>query len=60
MRLLLIGREPCKAAQEVFGIAESEADGTPHGKIGFDSRNHRITPGHGCAICLSSATSALA
>jgi len=47
MRLLLIGREPCKAAQEIFGIAESEADGTPHGKIGFDSRDHRITPGHG-------------
>lgn len=31
-------------AQEIFGIAESEADATPHGKIGFDSRNHRITP----------------
>jgi hypothetical protein len=47
MRFLLIGREPCKAAEEIFGIAESEADGTPHGKIGFDSHDHRITPGHG-------------
>src|SRR5271165_7537822 len=58
--LISIGREGRKTAQKIFCVAEREADGTPHGKIGFDSRNHTFTSGHGWAICLSSATSALA
>jgi hypothetical protein len=47
VRLLLIGREVCKAAQEIFRVAESEAGGAPNGKIGFDGRNHPFTSGHG-------------
>jgi len=60
MRLLSFEDKVCKAAQEIFCVAESEACGPPHGKIGFDSRNHLFTSGHGWATCLSSATSALA
>jgi hypothetical protein len=47
MSLIFVGREACKAAQEIFWVAESEAGGTPHGKIRFDSRNHSFTSGHG-------------
>jgi hypothetical protein len=47
MRLLLISREGCKAAQEIFCVAESEPGGTPHGKVGFDSHHHPFTSGHG-------------
>jgi len=47
MRFLSISREVREASQEIFCVAESEAGGTPHGKIGFDSRNHPFTSGHG-------------
>jgi hypothetical protein len=47
MRLPLIGSKGCKAAQEIFSVAESETGGTPHGKVRFDSRNHPFTSGHG-------------
>jgi hypothetical protein len=47
MRLLLIGRETREAAQEIFCVAKSEAGGAPHGKIGFDGRDHLFTSGHG-------------
>src|SRR5215469_7113819 len=60
MGLISIRREACKAAQKIFCVAQSEAGGAPHSKIGFDSRNHAFASGHGWAICLSSATSALA
>src|SRR5512132_3091718 len=60
MRLLSLGGEGCKAMQQIFCVGESEPGGTPHGKIGFDSRHHPFTSGHGCAICLSSPTSAFA
>ena len=45
--LFLSPREACKAAQEIFGAAERETGGTPHGEIRFDSRNHSFTSGHG-------------
>jgi hypothetical protein len=47
MRVIQIGSEAGKASQEIFCIAESEPDGTPHGKIGLDSRHQPFTSGHG-------------
>jgi hypothetical protein len=47
MCFLSISREVRKASQEIFCIAESKPDGTPHGKIGFDRCHHPFTSGHG-------------
>jgi hypothetical protein len=47
MRLLLIGREACKASQKIFYVAKSEPGGTLHGKVGFDSHDHPFTSVHG-------------
>jgi hypothetical protein len=47
MHLLLIGREACEAAQEIFCVSESEAGGASYRKIGFDSRHHPFTSRHG-------------
>jgi hypothetical protein len=47
MRFLSISRELREASQEIFGVAESKPDGTPHGKIGFDRCHHPFTSGHG-------------
>src|SRR5262249_38320167 len=47
VRLLLIGRKVCEAAQKIFCVTESEAGGPSHGKVGFDGRDHRFISGHG-------------
>ena len=45
--LLLIGRKACKTAQEIFCVAQSEADCASRGKVGFNGLDHRFTSGHG-------------
>jgi hypothetical protein len=47
MCFLSSSREVREASQEIFCVAESKSDGTPHGKIGFDRCHHPFTSGHG-------------
>src|SRR6266404_1531917 len=60
MLFLAISSELGKAAQQVLRVAQDIAGGATQGEIPLDSGNHECTPGHGCAMLRSNATSTLA
>src|SRR5882762_6532980 len=57
---LAVSGERGKAAQQVLRVAQDKAGGAAQGEITLDSGNHECTPGHGCAMFRSNATSTLA